>query len=107
MTRMTLADFEARYAAQGDPWGYTESEYEQRKYAATLAACGPGPFACALELGGSIGVFSAQLASALSPLGHRRRRANRRGGGAQAPGRRASCRRHAGRDPHGYPGPQL
>jgi hypothetical protein len=62
MTRMTLADFEARYAAQGDPWGYAESEYEQRKYAATLAACGPGPFDCALELGGSIGVFSAQLA---------------------------------------------
>ena len=63
MTRMTLADFEARYVAQGDPWGYAESEYEQRKYAATLAACGPGPFACALELGGSIGVFSALLAS--------------------------------------------
>ena len=62
MTRMTLADFEARYAAQGDPWGYAKSEYEQRKYAATLAACGPGPFDCALELGGSIGVFSAQLA---------------------------------------------
>lgn len=62
MTRMTLADFEARYAAQGDPWGYTESEYERRKYAATLKACGPGPFACGLELGGSIGVFTAQLA---------------------------------------------
>jgi hypothetical protein len=59
---MTLADFEARYVAHGDPWGYAESDYEQRKYAATLAACGPGPFACALELGGSIGVFSAQLA---------------------------------------------
>ena len=62
MTHMTAADFEARYRTQGDPWSYTSSAYEQRKYAATLAACGPGPFGRALELGGSIGVFSAQLA---------------------------------------------
>lgn len=54
--------FEARYRAHPDPWGYRASEYEQAKYAATLAACGPGPFANALELGGSIGVFSARLA---------------------------------------------
>ena len=44
------------------PLGYTESAYEHEKYAATLAACGPGPFTCALELGSSIGVFSALLA---------------------------------------------
>jgi hypothetical protein len=62
MTFMTASDFEARYRVDPDPWGYLESEYERRKYAATLAACGPGPFACALELGGSIGVFSAMLA---------------------------------------------
>jgi hypothetical protein len=62
MTMISAADFEARYRADPDPWGYRESEYEQRKYAATLAACGPGPFDCALELGGSIGVFSAMLA---------------------------------------------
>jgi nodulation protein S (NodS) len=62
MSFMTAEDFEARYRADPDPWGYLASEYEQRKYAATLAACGPGPFACALELGGSIGVFSAMLA---------------------------------------------
>ena len=55
-------DFEARYRAEGDPWGYETSAYERDKYAATLAACGPGPFARALELGGSIGVFSALLA---------------------------------------------
>ena len=59
---MTAEDFEARYRADPDPWGYLASEYERAKYAATLAACGPGPFACALELGGSIGVFSAMLA---------------------------------------------
>lgn len=59
---MTLADFEARYRTEGDPWRYTSSRYERQKYAATLAACGLGPFRSALELGGSIGVFSALLA---------------------------------------------
>ncbi|HXD68016.1 MAG TPA: SAM-dependent methyltransferase [Solirubrobacteraceae bacterium] len=54
--------FEAQYLADPDPWRYRVSAYEQAKYAATLAACGPGPFESALELGGSIGVFSAQLA---------------------------------------------
>lgn len=56
------AQFEARYRADPDPWGYRSSEYEKAKYAATLAACGSGPYAHALELGGSIGVFSARLA---------------------------------------------
>lgn len=59
---MSLAEFEARYRADPDPWGYTTSDYERRKYAATLAACGDGPFPNALELGGSIGVFSKLLA---------------------------------------------
>lgn len=62
MTAMTCADFEALYRADPDPWGYRSSSYERLKYAATLAACGEGPFADALELGASIGVFSALLA---------------------------------------------
>jgi cyclopropane fatty-acyl-phospholipid synthase-like methyltransferase len=62
MTRMSLADFEARYRLDPDPWGYTTSEYERDKYEATLAACGGGPFADALELGASIGVFTELLA---------------------------------------------
>lgn len=62
MSRMSLADFEARYRADPDPWSYTSSPYERAKYDATLAACGPGPFARALELGSSIGVLSARLA---------------------------------------------
>ena len=62
MNNISAADFEARYRADPDPWDYTGSDYERRKYAATLAACADGPFACALELGGSIGVFSALLA---------------------------------------------
>lgn len=59
---MTLAGFEARYRADPDPWSYQSSRYEHDKYAATLAACGPGPFSSALELGSSIGAFSRQLA---------------------------------------------
>jgi SAM-dependent methyltransferase len=59
---MSTADFEALYRADPDPWGYTSSAYERAKYAATLQACGPGPFPSALELGSSIGVFSALLA---------------------------------------------
>lgn len=62
MKPMTAADFEARYRADPDPWGYRERRYEREKYTATLAACGDGPFASALELGASIGVFSALLA---------------------------------------------
>ncbi len=62
MSHMSAADFEARYRSDPDPWGYVSSRYEQEKYAATLAACGPGRFASALELGGSIGVFSEALA---------------------------------------------
>ncbi len=62
MHPMNAADFEARYRADIDPWGYTHSAYEQAKYEATLRACGEGPFASALELAGSIGVFSEMLA---------------------------------------------
>ncbi len=62
MERMSQTDFEARYRTDPDPWGYTTRAYERAKYAATLAACGEGPFECALELGGSIGVFTVLLA---------------------------------------------
>lgn len=62
MTIMDAAEFEARYRAAIDPWGYTDSAYERAKYVATLRACGPGPLASALELAGSIGVFSEMLA---------------------------------------------
>jgi cyclopropane fatty-acyl-phospholipid synthase-like methyltransferase len=59
---MTLADFEARYQADPDPWSYETSDYERRKYDATLDACGEGPYDRGLELGASIGVFSERLA---------------------------------------------
>lgn len=68
MRPMTPADFEARYRADGDPWDYRDSAYERDKYAATLDACGDGPFASALELGASIGVFTALLAPRCAAL---------------------------------------
>jgi cyclopropane fatty-acyl-phospholipid synthase-like methyltransferase len=60
---MTNADFEALYQSDPDPWAYESSDYERRKYDATLTACGEGPHDHALELGSSIGVFSARLAA--------------------------------------------
>lgn len=68
MGAMSTADFEARYRSDPDPWGYTSSDYERRKYAATLEACGVGRFRSALELGSSIGVFSAMLAARCDSL---------------------------------------
>ncbi len=60
--RMSAARFEEIYEASPDPWGYGSSEYEREKYAATLSAVGPGPYARVLEVGCSIGVFTQQLA---------------------------------------------
>jgi cyclopropane fatty-acyl-phospholipid synthase-like methyltransferase len=65
---MKASEFERRYRRDGDPWHYRCSEYERVKYDATLSACGPGPFESALELGGSIGVFSARLAERCETL---------------------------------------
>jgi predicted TPR repeat methyltransferase len=65
---MATQEFDALYRRDPDPWGYETSAYEREKYAATLAACGPGPFSQALELGGSIGVFTAQLAARCQSL---------------------------------------
>lgn len=62
MPFMDADEFEARYRADPDPWRYEDSDYERAKYAETLRACGEGPFLNALELGGSIGVFTALLA---------------------------------------------
>ena len=50
------------YRADPDPWDFETSDYERAKYAATLAACGAGPFDRALELGASIGVLTERLA---------------------------------------------
>ncbi|SEP38368.1 Nodulation protein S (NodS) [Methylobacterium sp. ap11] len=54
--------FDARYAADPDPWNFAGSPYERDKYAATLAALPRERYASALEVGCSIGVLTAALA---------------------------------------------
>ena len=58
----TLRRLSALYAAAEDPWAHLTSPYERAKYEATLAACGPGPLACAVEVGCGIGALTARLA---------------------------------------------
>lgn len=55
--------FDALYAADPDPWRFETSAYEDAKYAATLAALPRPRYARALEVGCSIGVLTARLAS--------------------------------------------
>lgn len=55
--------FEALYARDPDPWSFATSDYERRKYEATLAALPRPRFANGLEVGCSIGVLTRQLAA--------------------------------------------
>jgi SAM-dependent methyltransferase len=57
-----MTTFEARYRAAGDPWGTLTDPYELEKRRRALAACGPGPFASACELGAGLGALAAELA---------------------------------------------
>lgn len=59
--------FEQLYTANSDPWDFVGSEYERRKYDATLAAVGTG-HAKALEIGCSIGVLTRRLAGCCEAL---------------------------------------
>jgi SAM-dependent methyltransferase len=67
---MTLRreNFEARYAADPDPWDFETSAYEHDKYERTLAALGDRHYARAFEAGCSIGVFTALLAERCDAL---------------------------------------
>jgi cyclopropane fatty-acyl-phospholipid synthase-like methyltransferase len=59
---MSAREFEQRHLDETGQHSDEDSPYEQAKYEATLEACGSGPFVSALELGGSIGVFTELLA---------------------------------------------
>lgn len=59
---MDRSYFDALYATDGDPWKFATSDYEKRKYAATLAALPRPRYANALEIGCSIGVLTRDLA---------------------------------------------
>jgi trans-aconitate methyltransferase len=61
--------FEEFYASGGDdPWGFTTRWYEQRKRAITLASLPRPRFRRGLEVGCSIGVLTAQLATRCDEL---------------------------------------
>jgi predicted TPR repeat methyltransferase len=60
--------FEGLYAESDDPWNFEASEYEQEKYARTLAVLGERTFRRALEAGASIGVFTEMLAERCDKL---------------------------------------
>jgi len=56
------------YATETDPWSYTTSEYEQTKYARTLAALPKARYRRVLEVACSIGVFTMLLAPRVDTL---------------------------------------
>ena len=60
--RFRREHFEELYKRSEDPWSFATSEYERRKYERTLGALEGRRFLRALELGCSIGVFTAMLA---------------------------------------------
>jgi predicted TPR repeat methyltransferase len=60
--------FEGLYAESKDGWNFEASEYEQNKYARTLAVLGERRFQRGLEAGASIGVFTELLADRCEEL---------------------------------------
>jgi SAM-dependent methyltransferase len=60
--RLDREYFENLYAASPDPWGFETSPYERRKYERTLDVLARRRYRRALEVGTSIGVFTAMLA---------------------------------------------
>ena len=55
--------FDAMYAGNDDPWGFTDRWYEARKRAVTLASLPAERYGSVLEIGCSIGVLTEQLAA--------------------------------------------
>lgn len=67
-TAPDAAYFDATYRRHDDPWGFTDRWYEQRKRALTLASLPDERYETALELGCSIGVLTAELATRCDEL---------------------------------------
>jgi hypothetical protein len=63
MTSTPRAYFESMYESDPDPWHFASSEYEQRKYALTVASLPRLRYHNAFEPGCSIGVLSELLAA--------------------------------------------
>ncbi|MBE9060880.1 SAM-dependent methyltransferase [cf. Phormidesmis sp. LEGE 11477] len=60
--------FEKMYAADLDPWDFETSEYEAKKYAATISVLPRSRYQSAFEIGGSIGVLTEKLAARCQSL---------------------------------------
>jgi SAM-dependent methyltransferase len=60
--------FEELYSTHDDPWNFETSEYEARKYQATLAVLPKTRYRAAFEIGCSIGVLTARLAERCDSL---------------------------------------
>lgn len=67
-TAPDAAYFDATYERHDDPWGFESRWYEQRKRAVTLASLPDERYETALELGCSIGVLTAELATRCDEL---------------------------------------
>ena len=65
---LTAAYFDDVYAAKDDPWDFATSEYEARKYAATLQSLRRENYENAFEIGCSIGVLTEKLAARCAKL---------------------------------------
>jgi LmbE family N-acetylglucosaminyl deacetylase len=61
-SEMLASYFDKLYTEDPDPWKFETSEYEAKKYAATIAALQQDKYEYALEIGGSIGVLTEKLA---------------------------------------------
>jgi 2-polyprenyl-3-methyl-5-hydroxy-6-metoxy-1,4-benzoquinol methylase len=62
------AYFDALYKTNPDPWNFTGSAYEHRKYQATMAALEGRHFKRGFEIGCSIGVLTRRLAACCDDL---------------------------------------
>lgn len=60
--------FDQLYADNPDPWRMVSNEYEDAKYAATLAALPRVRYQHAIEIGCSVGVLTARLATRCDDL---------------------------------------
>ena len=67
-TSLTPDYFETLYKNDPDPWQFETSEYERRKYAATIEALGSERALSALEVGCANGVLTRSLADRCQSL---------------------------------------
>lgn len=67
-TPYDIAAWDRLYENSADPWRLASRPAEAEKYAYTLELCGKGPFKRALEIGCSIGLFTAMLAFSCESL---------------------------------------